>query len=450
MKANLESAYTLLHEGSRALADMEFNGIRIDEKYCVKLDKELEKQIHGLRSAVAASETGKIWKKLTGDKFNIGSNDQLGRVLFDEMGVDPPKKTAKGNWSTDQEALEGIDLPVISDLLQMRKLEKARGTYLNAFLREVVNGFVHPSFPLHLVKTYRGSSEGPNFQNIPIRDPEIGKMLRQAIIPRSKKRQILELDISGAEVRVGCGYHHDPRMIEYTNDSTKDMHRDMAMECYKLEKSEVGKWIRHCGKNMFVFPQFYGDYYAHCAENMWKACDQLDLKTNSGTPLKKHLREVGIKSLGMFERHVKGVEGDFWNRRFKVYTQWKKNHFKAYLDRGYIDTLTGFRCSGVMSFKDAVNYPIQGSAFHCNLWALIQLNDWLQDNDMESVIICQIHDSIILDIIPEERDEIIAEVIEIMTVDLLNHWDWINVPMVVEFEIAPPGSSWCDVEEYQC
>src|SRR5690606_20675796 len=101
------------------------------------------------------------------------------------------------------------------------------------------------------------SSDSPNFQNLPIRNPKMAKIIRSAFIPRSDRHVLVEIDYSGIEVRVAACYHKDPVMIEYINDPTKDMHRDMAAQCYLAPPEQVSKQMRYCGKNMYVFPQFY-------------------------------------------------------------------------------------------------------------------------------------------------------------------------------------------------
>ena len=165
--------------------------------------------------------------------------------------------------------------------------------------------------------------------------------------------------------------------------------------------------MRYCGKNMFVFPQFYGDFYINNARAMWEAIDAMGHEVD-GVPLKQYLKRKNILRLGAcdakqqpangtFEKHIKKVEMDFWQKRFKVYNQWKRKWWDKYLENGGFPTLTGFRIDGVMGRNDVINYPVQGSAFHCLLWSLIQLNRWLRKNKMRSKIVGQIHDSIVAD-----------------------------------------------------
>jgi DNA polymerase-1 len=364
------------------------------------------------------------------------------------MGVKPKKKTEKGKPSTDVEALEALDYPFITDLLRMRKLQKAHNTFLAGILREVVDGRMHPFFNLHNVKSYRGSSDSPNFQNLPIRDREQSKLVRGAIIP-SPGHQLVEIDYSGIEVCIAACYHHDPAMLSYIEDKSKDMHRDMAAECYDLPISEVSKNIRYCGKNRFVFPQFYGDYWKSCAKALWDAVDAMRLETASKGLLRDHLTNRGLKSLKAFEGHIERVERRFWGKRFPVYAKWKENHWEKYLETGYIDLHTGFRCSGLAKKNEVINWPVQGSAFHCLLWSLIKVNDWLRTSDKRSHIIGQIHDAILFDAHPEEVEEIIEVVEQISCHDIREHWPWIITPLEVEVDITPIDGSWITKETYK-
>lgn len=296
------------------------------------------------------------------------------------------------------------------------------------------------------------SSQAPNLQNIPVRNPEIAKYARSCFIPR-ENHHLVDFDFGSIEVKIGIAYHKDPNMIRYVTDPSTDMHRDMSQQIYKLDRSEINKEIRYVAKNMFVFPEFYGSYYIQCAKHLWEAITLLKLKTNSGIPLKKHLRKNGIKELGKldpkekpekgtFEFHLKEVEKDFWGNRFKVYDQWKKDFYQEYLEKGYFDYLNGFRIKGIYNRKEVSNFPIQGLSFHCLLWSVIQLQKWLTKNRMRSKIVCQVHDSIVGDVHKDELQEYMNKVFEITTIDLPRHWRFINVPLSVECDCTEVNQSW--------
>lgn len=438
---NTYGGYKLLHDGALALADAEENGMRIDKDYCLKQQSHLTRRIKHTENKIKFHEEVKLWRKKYRSKFNLDSNTQLADILFNDMGYETETTTDKGNPSVSQAALEQLNIPVVQDLILLRRLKKARDTYLNNYIIESVEGYLRPFFHLHTVRTFRSSSSRINFQNQPVRLPEIKRMIRRAVIPRPG-RMIAEIDYTGLEVRIAACYHKDPNMIDEITNPEKDMHRDMAMECFMLAEDEWTSDTRYCGKNMFVFPQFYGDYYGNNAKAMWQAITNLKLKTKQGTPLFKHLKKHGIKNYTKFEEHIQEVEDYFWNERFGVYGEWKEKHWEQYCDVGYVDMKTGFRCSGLMGRNDAINYPIQGAAFHCLLWSLIELNRWLKKNNMKTCIIGQIHDSIVLDIDPAELNTVLAKAKHIMTEKIRLFWSWIVVPLDIEVELTPVDGSW--------
>jgi DNA polymerase-1 len=451
MKPTIEDAYRLLHEGALALAIVEGNGLRVNTLYLKSAIDQTNRKISHLTKVMRADKIFSMWRKRYGQKTNMGSREQLGVILFDCMGYPCKERTGTGRAKVDEQMLESVDLDFVRHFVQIEKTKRLKSTFLQGISREVVDGYLHPSFNLHMVRTYRSSCDKPNFQNMPIRDPAIGKIVRSCFIPRDGN-VLVEIDFSGIEVRVAACYHEDPTMIEYINDKTKDMHRDMAAQCFKLDPKEVTKQIRYCGKNMFVFPQFYGDYYVNCAKTLWCAIERMKLEHN-GKSLVEHLKKNGIDRLGQcnpkesprpgtFEYHIKKVEEDFWGRRFKRYAKWKKIWWDLYLDLGYFDTLTGFRETGVYKRNDVINHPVQGSAFHCLLWSLIRLQKIITKRKMKSLLVGQIHDSIVADVPEEELGQYIQIAQKVMTKDIREHWDWIVVPLEVEAEATPVNTSW--------
>jgi len=176
--------------------------------------------------------------------------------------------------------------------------------------------------------------------------------------------------------------------------------------------------------------------------------------------LYSHLESMGIYELGdcnpeqqprarTFEKHIQEVEYDFWNKRFRVYNQWKKDWWKAYLDKGYFETLTGFYIAGNLDRKQTINYPVQGSAFHWLLWSLIRIQRIMNKHKMKSLIIGQIHDSIVADIYKRELKDYLEIVKQVIYEDIRKHWSWIIVPLIVEAEVAPINKSWYEKKEIQ-
>ena len=456
---NLPEAYKLLHDGILAFARAEQEGMRIDVDYCLKKKKHLDRKIDLIEQKIRKTKFFMHWERVYGAKANPDSNWQLAHILYSVRKITPTKYTASGKGATDDEALSQIDLPEIQWILEMRKLKKVRDTYLDAFVREQVDGYLHPFFNLHTVKTFRSSSERINFQNIPKRDKEAMEITRKAIFPKPG-HQLLEIDYSGVEVRISECYHHDPVMRKYIEDPTSDMHGDMACQIFildKLDKSIAShKTMRQAAKNGFVFPQFYGDYYVNCAENIaCKWCGLSKGKWSAGQGieygdghLSDHLIAKGIDTYNKFEAHIQKIENHFWSKRFKVYTRWKDKWWEGYQKNGYVSMYTGFRCSGIMRRNECINIPIQGSAFHCLLWSFIQVDRISREQNWRSRLIGQIHDAMVLDVHPDELDMVASTVHKVTCEDLSKHWTWINVPLEVEAEVCPVDSSWNEKQDY--
>lgn len=450
-----KEAHDLMHEGTLALSKVTSNGIHIDVPYLKRTRKQVRKQIEVESEAIAEYPEIRWWQRKYGESFNLNSNQQLGDVLFNHLGYEPPnKRTKAGNIKLDAEILEEIaentGNEMLGKLVHIWKLEKAQGTYLKGILAETNDdGFLRPNFSLCLARSYRSSSSNPNFQNQPNRDKEIKRYIRTAFIPRPG-RQILEADFSGSEVKCACYYHKDPNMYAYLTDPTKDMHRDMAQQLYKLANDEWNKPIRQAAKNKFVFPEFYGSYYKNVGPDLWKyaGINKLRIgKQADGILLHEHLARKGMANVDVFTEYVRQVEDHFWGERFPVYTQWKDDWWDEYNAKGYFDSLSGFRYKGLMRRNEVINYPVQGSSFHMLLWVLIQLQQWLERRGMRTLIIGQIHDSLVIDLEPSEKEAVLRKIYNLVTFRLREHWSWIYFPMVIEAELAPIDAPWTEKAE---
>lgn len=427
MTTDIKKGFDLFMQGTRAFIEIEQNGICIDIPFYKKQDAMLEKKLSILYEQIMQSDEVQQWPE---DNFNFNSSTQLSKLLFDILKYKPVKYTNKENNSTDEESLEKLNTDFTKKIVKYKKYYKIKNTYLASFIRDSIGNKIHPSFNLNTVKTFRSSSSDPNFQNIPIRNEKAQKIIRGGICP-SFGNQLLEVDYSGIEVRISACYHKDPVMIKYINDPSSDMHRDMAQEL--TIKNEVTKEERYFAKNNFVFPQFYGDYFGNCAKSLWG---------NFSKETKEHLKTKGIYKYQQYERHVEQVEYDFWNKRFKVYKQWKEDIFNQYEKTKKISMLTGFRCIDYAKKNEVLNRPIQGSAFHCLLWSLIQLQKFIKENKLQTKIIGQIHDSIIFDLYPLEKQILFPVIRKIMCEDIRKHWDWIIVPLDIEAEITEVDQPW--------
>lgn len=452
-------AIALFHEGILALSQMEKNGIPVDVDYLEKTIKKVTWMVKQLEAKMKNHTIAKTWRKRFGPKTNYTSNFQLEQIIFDELEMERQegRTTDTGKNKADKYAFEKVKLDYVDWYFYHAQLNKALNTNLKGIQKETIDGLVHVFFDLHKVGTFRSSSSRFNMQNQPVRMPFIGRLIRRCFIAPPGYR-IGELDYGGIEVCGSACYHKDPVMIKYIEDPETDMHRDMSMQIFKLKKDQVTKDVRYNAKNKFVFPQFYGSYYIDCTKNLWDSIDSMELKTVSGKGLKKHLKKKGITERGLcdpkeephkksLEAHIQDVEKDFWNNRFKVYAQWKRDWWKRYLKKGYFEFLTGFACQGLYNRKQVCNYPIQGSSFHCLLWALVQLQKWMNEKRLKSKLIFEIHDSIGILFHVKEVDYVLEKAVQIMTVDIRKHWPWIIVPLTVEAEIAPEGGSWYDKQK---
>ena len=448
-------AFKLLMEGSDAFADVEENGIRIDVSYLVGQEDEVDKEIVRLEDELKKDPLWEEWRKIHGTNSDLGKREQLADIVFGVLKFPGKRVTKKGKYATDQASFEGIYHPFVNKWSEVSELKTLRSTFIKGVLGETQGGILRPNLGLNIATSFRSNCSDPNGQNIPNRNPKIASRIRRAFVPRGKDRVIVEADFSGAEVRAACPYHQDPVMIRYIKED-HDLHKDMAAECFKIERDRVSKAMRQTAKSMFVFAAFYGDWFMAIARNIWGAVDFDKLMTEDGVAVRDHLTLVGLKSLGSgdpkkivsgsYEEHIQGVDYRFWNERFRVYTEWKEKWWQEYLKKGYIQMLTGFICQGVMSRNEVINYPIQGTSFHLLLWTLIELNKWMKKHKMLSQIILQIHDSIIIDALKSELQDILTKIKELVTVGLKQHWDWINVPLAAECFVGE--NNWWDKVEY--
>jgi len=284
----------LFRAGSLAFGDMEQNGIRIDVPYyddqLKKLDRRREKRL----AKMTDLKEVKLWKKKFGKKFNIASDEQLAEILYEDLGYEVPHDTDKENSSVDKEALLALGTKFTKGIMKLREI-KTTDNKIHEFLRESIDGIIHPDYNLNFAKSFRSQCQSPQFHNVSVRNAVMSKIIRGGVIPRAGN-QLLEIDYRGIEVRVSACLHQDPAMLAYIKDPSKDMHRDMAMECYLLKMKQVTKDSRYCAKNQFVFPEFYGDYYVDCAKNLWNSITSLKLETEDGTPMKEHLIDQGIET----------------------------------------------------------------------------------------------------------------------------------------------------------
>lgn len=427
--------YYFLCDASDKLALAEMEGLPFDVAGSQKTETWMTKRLDRLESKVLSMEEMNLWDKEKA--FRLSAPADLSYLLYKKMGLSVTQKTATGKPKSDKDTLELIDHPLVARVLEWRKWQKARDTYLRGYQREAIEGIIHPFFNLHSVDTFRSSSNSPNFQNIPKREPEVKRAIRTLLKPHPGQR-LVEYDYKAVEVAVSACYNKDPNLIRYVTDPSTDMHRDTGMELFLKSKDELTKDERQIAKNKFVFPEFYGSTYESTSFDLWNAM---------GEETKAHLRSHKIRNLKQFTEHVREIEELFWGKRFKVYAQWREDTYDDFLRRGYVDLYTGFRCWGPLERNKVVNYPIQGSAFHCLLWTFLHVSYEMEKLQLRSRLIGQIHDAAVGSIDPDEEDVVDQLFYEWGTVRVRDHWDWIIVPLRLEKSRSAIDGNWAEMED---
>ncbi|RME96073.1 MAG: DNA polymerase I, partial [Bacteroidetes bacterium] len=235
----------------KVLAEIQYEGIRIDTDFLAAYSAELAKELVELEDRIIAA---------AGVPFNIASPKQVGQVLFEHLKIPYRwRKTKSGQYSTDEDKLSEIAAshPIAADILRHRTLTKLRSTYLDA-LPKMVNprtGRVHSSFNQTVAATGRLSSQNPNLQNIPIRTPE-GRKIREAFVPRDADHVLLAADYSQIELRLIAEISGDEAMLEAFQQGL-DIHRATAARVFDTPYEEVSREQRNAAKTV-NFAIIYG------------------------------------------------------------------------------------------------------------------------------------------------------------------------------------------------
>lgn len=406
-------AYELFHKGIFCFSDMQEVGIGVNKNHYEKQKIIQEKRKLFLKKRVIQSDELRLFKTKTGRDMDIGSSDDINKLLYQFLQLTPTKLTAKGNVSSDATVLESLDLPFAKDIVKIRQIEKNETTYIDGILNAEIDGRIHPDFNLNLVQTYRSSSSNPNFHNMPRRDKASMKMIRGGIIP-SPGYQILEADYGAMEVRIIACYSKDLVLLKNLREGI-DIHQEWAnfLGCSRFD-----------AKNAFVFALFYGSY--------WKS-------------IHTSLLERGYTNISA--ERVRMAEQEFW-KKYKGVKKWQEEMIRFYQTYGYIEMFTGFRSRGWLTRNKLANYPIQGTAFHCLLWAAIQVNKIRRQEGWLTKLIGQIHDSLITDTYPPELNHVLEVIKRVMTQDIMKAFPWIIVPLLSEIEVAEVDQPWHLKEEY--
>ena len=390
---------------AQILAEMQWEGMYIDEKELIKYGNNLKEHIEELRIDIY---------KLADEEFNINSTKQLGVILFEKLKLTPSKKTKSG-YSTDVDALEKLkgEHPIIEKILEYRQLVKLNSTYVEGMIPfiNVKTGRIHTFFHQTVTATGRLSSTEPNLQNIPTRT-ELGKKLRKVFKP-GKGKVFLDADYSQVELRVLAHMANDQIMIDAFN-SNADIHTISASQVFKVPVEEVSKQLRSRAKAV-NFGIVYGISEFGLAE-------QIDIKRNEA---KQYIEQYLETYHGIRDYMSDIVESA--KRKGYVETLFGRRRYIAELNsNNYMVRKFGDRA--------AMNTPIQGTAADIMKIAMIKVYNELKARGLKSKIVLQIHDELIIETLLEEKEEVAKLLKECMESSAT-----LSVPLTVEVE---EGNSW--------
>jgi len=392
------------------LARMEARGVRLDVDYLTEMADGVRDRMLTLKAEVF---------RHAGREFNLNSPPQLREILYGELGLQPGKKTPKGELSTDASVLEKLrdEHPIVDALLSWRELDKLNSTYLDALPKLVHprDGRVHTTFNQTVAATGRLSSSNPNLQNIPVRS-EIGREIRRAFVPGEPRHVILVADYSQIELRILAHLSGDEGLGE-AFAAGDDIHAATAAKVFDLPIEHVDAELRRRAKAVN-----YGLAYGM---NAWGLASRLDITPDEAQEIMD----------GYFEGFPK-----------------IKEYLRAQVDRarldGFTETLLGRRryipelTSGnrrlqALGERQALNAPIQGSASDVFKVAMIEVARALRDRrELECHMLLTVHDELVFEV-PEDRAEEAAEVVR----DRMEHAVDLEVPLRADIGW---GSNWSE------
>ncbi len=363
------------------LLDMEEAGIKIDRAFFEKLKKEADETIAELTHDIYA---------LAGKEFNINSTQQLGVVLFDELGLKAGKKTKTG-YSTNEQVLQDLyeDHPIIPKILEYREIYKLRSTYIDPLLKlakKSPDSRIHTSFLQTGTATGRLSSKNPNLQNIPVKS-EIGRRIREGFVAKEGYK-LVGIDYSQMELRLLAHFSKDPALVEAFREG-KDIHAETAAKIFAEENAQQ---MRRIAKSI-NFGLLYG---------------------------------MGSRKLAQTIHVSRSEAKSFIEKYFASFPTVKEylESIKAFAkEHGYVETLLGRRryfdyenanAFAKASFeRESVNTVFQGSAADLIKLSMNKLHETLIDKE-ESIMLLQIHDELIFEVAEAKAEAFAKQAGEIM------------------------------------
>ncbi|MBI5656005.1 MAG: DNA polymerase I [Geobacter sp.] len=392
----------------RILAEMELAGVKLDLALLADLSAEFGGQMGILEQEI---------HRLAGGEFNVNSPKQLGEVLFERLKLPVGKKTkGKTGWSTNVDELERLadEHEIARLILQYRSLSKLKSTYTDALAGQVDgNGRVHTSYNQAVTTTGRLSSSDPNLQNIPVRTEE-GRRIRHAFVAE-KGHRILSADYSQIELRVLAHLSADPVFCDAFK-SDEDIHTRTAAEVFGLFPAMVTPEMRRQAKTIN-----FGVIYGQGAYSL-------------------------ARQLGVARRVAEDFIGSYKERHAGAMAFLDACVVQA-RDKGHVTTLLGRRLpipdigssnAAVRSFgeRNAINYPIQGSAADIIKQAMVNIDRRLRAEGLKSRLIMQVHDELVFEV-PE--DELVR--MEQLVVHEMEHAVPLRIPLKVDMSY---GANWAE------
>lgn len=393
------------------LAELEYNGVRINSQFLKDYSVDLGERIHDVKLEIY---------KQAGSEFNIGSPRQVGEILFDRLKVPYRwRKTSSGQYSTDVEKLNELapKHDIIQHILKYRKLSKLKSTYVDA-LPLLVNprtGRIHSNFNQARAATGRLSSDNPNLQNIPIRD-EAGREIRKAFEPRDKDHILLAADYSQIELRLIAEISQDEAMME-AFIAGNDFHRATAAKVYDTPYDEVTADQRRNAKTVN-----FSITYGAGATNLSR---QLDISRVEAKELIENYFE-------QFSGLKKYMDDTVAFARENGYVQTKLGRRRSLRD---IDSRNGMLRANAE--RMAINTPIQGTAADMIKIAMVNIHKALKEGNYKTKMIMQVHDELVFDVHRSELEEIKTLVEDLMK----NALPDLKVPILVGMDT---GENWLE------
>ena len=391
------------------LADMEYEGVKVDKEKLNELGSQFKEIIKKLESEIY---------KISGEEFNINSPKQLGVILFEKLGLPVIKKTKTG-YSTNAEVLDKLkdQSPIIDKIIEYRQIVKLNSTYVEGLLSIInpIDGRIHSSFNQTITTTGRISSTEPNLQNIPVK-LEMGRNIRKVFIS-DKECKLVDADYSQVELRVLAHMSQDETMIDAFKHN-EDIHTKTASQVFNVSMDEVTSKQRSDAKAV-NFGIVYGK-------------SDFGLSEDLNIPVKQ----------------AKEYIENYFNKYNKI-KEFMDNIIEDASSNGYVTTILNRRryipeikSSNFMlrnaGKRAAMNAPIQGSAADIIKIAMINVYKKLEENNLKSKLILQVHDELIVEAVDSEID-IVKKIVK----DEMENAVCLDVNLDVDLNI---GDSWYDTK----